>query len=78
MRLQITTTLRNAQNFDECYAAWRTLRNNFELVDSTTMISTESYYDDEQDEMDDLEMEARDIFASDGSIEEVEFEQVED
>lgn len=53
--------------------------DNFDLVGSTTMVSIKDFDEDDedcQDEMDDLEMEAREIFISNGSIEEVSFEQV--
>ncbi len=79
MKIQITTSIRNARNFNDCYFDWRGLMDNFDLVGSTTMVSIKDFDEDDedcQDEMDDLEMEAREIFISNGSIEEVSFEQV--
>lgn len=79
MKIQITTSIRNARNFNDCYFDWKSLMYNFDLVDSTTMVSIRDFdeYDEEcQDEMDDLEMEVREIFISNGSIEEISIEKV--
>ena len=77
MKLQITTSLRDVQNFNECFLSSRFLNEKFNSINSTTIESKEIFDEDEQEEIDDLEDEVRYMFEYWG-LEEFEFERVED